>query len=463
MTRQHAPSFDVVVVGGRVAGSSLGARLAAAGLAVAVVEREPVLGDTLSTHVVQDLDLLRELGALEPVLASGAPPLTATRLTVDGVDLSAAHPRRPRLCVRRAVLDGALSAAADRAGATLLGGTAVVGLVRDGVRVVGARVERADGTRHELRSALVVGADGRNSTVARLVGAARYEVAPNERTAHWQYYAGVAMPPEFHVSRRGRDLALAAPCDGGLTLVAAQPPVDDVRDWRVPALLAATVEDLIGPLRGVLAHARTVGPVRSVRRMDGFFRESAGPGWALLGDAGHFKDVVVGQGISDAMRQARSLAEVVPSALDDPDRLDAALAAWWAARDADARPMSWFAQDFGRAETGVLDLEVLRVVARSRRSRRHLHEVLEHRRDPRTVVGPAVTSRAVAAATLRPDVPGPRVRAAVTVAVSRELERRRAARVPRAAASCGTGRPLPVTGGTAPGPGSSQGGAGGGR
>ncbi len=367
MTAQEVASFDVVIVGGRVAGCSLGAHLAAAGLAVAIVERETVLGDTLSTHVIQDLDLLRELGALDAVLASGAPPLTATRLIVDGIDLSAAHPRSPRLCVRRARLDGALSAAASRAGVTLLTGTSVVGVVRDAERITGVRVQHADGTGRELRAALVVGADGRNSTVARLVSAEKYEVAPNERTGYWQYYAGVAMPAEFHLTRRGRDLALAAPCDGGLTLVAAQPPLDDTRDWRAPALLAATAEELIGPLRGMLGHARPIGPVQAVRRMDGFFRASAGPGWALLGDAGHFKDVVVGQGISDAMRQAKSMAAAVCSGLGDPDRLDAALQAWWVARDADARPMYWLAQDFGRVESSVLDLEVLRVVSRSPR------------------------------------------------------------------------------------------------
>ncbi len=428
MTGREASSFDVVVVGGRVAGCALGVHLTAAGLDVAIVERESVLGDTLSTHVIQDLDLLSELGALEPVLASGAPPLTATRLDVDGIDLSAVHPRSPRLCVRRSRLDGALSAAAARSGATVLTGTSVVGLLSDGERVTGVRVQQADGSRRELSASLVVGADGRNSTVARLVGATKYEIAPNQRTGYWQYYAGVAMPPEFHLTRRGRDLALAAPCDGGLTMVGAQPPLDDHRDWRSSALLAATAEELIGPLRGALGEALPVGPVHAVRRMDGFFRESAGAGWALLGDAGHFKDVVVGQGISDAMRQAKALAAAIRSGIGDTDRLDAATTTWWAARDADARPMYWLAQDFGRVDASVLDLEVLRVVSRSSRRRRRLHEVFEHRRHPRSVVGPEVAARAVAGAALRGAVPGTHLLGAVTVAVHRELDRRGIAR-----------------------------------
>src|ERR1044072_1165538 len=36
----------------------------------------------------------------------------------------------------------------------------------------------------------------------------------------------------------------------------------------------------------------------------GFFRQGAGPGWALVGDSGHFKHPSTGQGISDAIEQA---------------------------------------------------------------------------------------------------------------------------------------------------------------
>jgi 2-polyprenyl-6-methoxyphenol hydroxylase-like FAD-dependent oxidoreductase len=307
----------------------------------------------------------------------------------------------------------------------MLSGTSVRELVRDGERVVGVRVQHDDGTRREVVSSLVVGADGRNSTVARLVGATKYEVAANERAGYWQYFAGVRMPSEFHLTRRGRDLALAAPCDGGLTLVAAQPPLDDKRDWRGPTLLASFAEEHIDPLRGALGGARPVGPVHAVRRMDGFFREAAGPGWALLGDAGHFKDVVVGQGISDAMRQARSLAGVLRGAIGDPDRLDAALGRWWAYRDAEARPMYWLAQDLGRVEAGGLDLEVLRAISGSPRRRRQLHEVFEHRRRPRSVVGPTVVGRALVTAALGVGDSGIPFRQAVSETLHRERTRRR--------------------------------------
>jgi flavin-dependent dehydrogenase len=61
-------------------------------------------------------------------------------------------------------------------------------------------------------------------------------------------------------------------------------------------------------LADLLAGARRVGPIRLMTDWYGYSRQSAGPGWVLVGDAGHFKDFTPAQGISDALRQARRLA-----------------------------------------------------------------------------------------------------------------------------------------------------------
>jgi 2-polyprenyl-6-methoxyphenol hydroxylase-like FAD-dependent oxidoreductase len=82
-------------------------------------------------------------------------------------------------------------------------------------------------------------------------------------------------------------------------------------------------------------------------RWHGFFRESAGPGWALLGDAGHFKDPTPGQGIADALRQAVELAAAIERGLGGAADPDAPLREWWRWRDRDAWEMYWFARDMG--------------------------------------------------------------------------------------------------------------------
>jgi 2-polyprenyl-6-methoxyphenol hydroxylase-like FAD-dependent oxidoreductase len=84
--------------------------------------------------------------------------------------------------------------------------------------------------------------------------------------------------------------------------------------------------------------------------MHGFFRVSAGPGWALVGDAGHFKDPTPGQGIADALRQAEKLAPAIESGLGGGARsLDESMNEWWRWRDEDAWEMYWFAHDMGAA------------------------------------------------------------------------------------------------------------------
>ena len=48
------------------------------------------------------------------------------------------------------------------------------------------------------------------------------------------------------------------------------------------------------------------GPPRVFPGLTGYLRDAAGPGWALVGDAGYFKDPITAHGITDALRDARS-------------------------------------------------------------------------------------------------------------------------------------------------------------
>ena len=72
-----------------------------------------------------------------------------------------------------------------------------------------------------------------------------------------------------------------------------------------------------------------------------FFRRAAGNGWTLVGDAGHHKEFVIGDGITEALLQARSLASAIRQGTD------AALYRWWRARDVEALPLFFLGQDEG--------------------------------------------------------------------------------------------------------------------
>ena len=94
----------------------------------------------------------------------------------------------------------------------------------------------------------------------------------------------------------------------------------------------------------------TYTKLRSTGETPAFFRASSGPGWALAGDAGHFKDPVTGQGMRDAMWMGRTLAEHVLPVLDDPTAIDRATRTWEAERDRDCLPAYHFANLDTRVE-----------------------------------------------------------------------------------------------------------------
>src|SRR3954469_13312575 len=165
-----ADRYDVVIVGGRCAGSPLAALLAARGVSVAVVEQAAFPREVMCSHGFEAdaLAFLDRLGVSDRLRAAGARFVLRVDGRSEDVRWRVNWPQRPGdvggiASVRRSVLDEILVDAARAAGATVLMGAKVTELVREGGRVCGVRLGE-----RELRSRLVVGADGRRSTVARL-------------------------------------------------------------------------------------------------------------------------------------------------------------------------------------------------------------------------------------------------------------------------------------------------------
>jgi flavin-dependent dehydrogenase len=92
----------------------------------------------------------------------------------------------------------------------------------------------------------------------------------------------------------------------------------------------ATLESYPGVQRR-LAGARRVSPVIGLKRVANRYLEAGGPGWVLVGDALHHKDPVDGQGIYDAMLEAKLLAEAL-AAVAEGERSFTAAVAWYEAR-----------------------------------------------------------------------------------------------------------------------------------
>jgi flavin-dependent dehydrogenase len=352
---------DAVIVGARCAGSATATALARAGRSVVCLERATFPADTLSTHLLflGGVVELQRLGALDRVLALGAPRLTETSTGWDSYDVRArctpVEGLDYALCVRRPGLDSALAETAREAGAEIREGSQVQGCTWADGRMAGVRYRDGDGVEREIRAPLVIGADGRRSLVAREAGVADTPrlFSPNGRGCYFAYWRD-GQPEKRSLAsqwRRGRELVTAFPCDDGLMLVLLMPPVERADDFKGDLegeylRTAHSVPGLAARLEGATLESK----VRHTTSTPSYFRRSRGPGWALPGDAGHFKDPVTAQGIRDAMRFGRLLGEAVAPVLDDRRRLDRALARWERNRDAECIEMYQWTNRLGRAE-----------------------------------------------------------------------------------------------------------------
>jgi flavin-dependent dehydrogenase len=278
------------------------------------------------------------------VLDSGAPAIRQATFNAAGesVTRTIKHKAGVDLVVapRRYVLDTILATAAQRAGAQLRPGVTVTGLRRDGRgRVAGVSGHDRAGAPIELGARWVVGADGLRSRVARQVGAAITQLRPTGGAAQYAYYAGIPWTGlEFFVAPRS--FAGVFPTHHGQACIWVCTPAADAHAVRrrtrsrveaFDQLLRRSAPELAERLR----HARRASPVLGMLRQPNQLRQPVGPGWALAGDAGYYRDAVTAYGISDAFRDAELLAVALDRALGataDAEETDA-LACYQQQRD----------------------------------------------------------------------------------------------------------------------------------
>ena len=404
MHASFAERYDIVVIGARCAGATFAAFASRAGARVLLVDKAALPSDlVLSTHTLHPSGarVLERLGLAER-LRSAAPPIRALRIgrgaaTLDlhfsGVD--AEH------CPRRLTLDGLLVDAAREAGATVVERTTAVGLEREAGRVLGVHLVDRTGREQRVRAGLVVGADGRDSFIARAVQARQYLEYAAPRVVYWSYWPAPpgygASPdcPGMYVANRAGSVHLAFHTEREQVLVGSAPERERATAFR---------RDPLGALRGDVAGdpllaALTLGPpsekVRGYIPDRYFFREPVGPGWLLLGDAGLTQDFVNGNGMSEALQHSEAAAQAL---LGGHGRLDR----WWRERDVAALPMYQFGQLQGaRGAPSRLDERVIEHAARTPALAARFARSLTGELSPLAVVSPLIAARAVLAGAVR--------------------------------------------------------------
>jgi len=171
MTTRYTPHYDVIIAGARCAGAATALLLARQGARVLVLDKSRYGTDTLSTHALMRgaVVQLHRWGLLPAVAGAGTPPVRSTTFHLaDAVTTILVKPKHGVEALY----------AARSAGADVRFGTSLTGLRRDRAGRVTGITGRAGGTHLEASADLVVGADGRRSTVARWVGAEAAHLAP---------------------------------------------------------------------------------------------------------------------------------------------------------------------------------------------------------------------------------------------------------------------------------------------
>lgn len=328
--------YDVVVVGARCAGAATAMLLARAGRRVLLIDRGRYGTDTLSTHALMRgaVVQLHRWNVLPAVVASGAAPIRKATFYYAGDALSVPINARDGIdalyAPRRFVLDRLLVDAAAAAGADVVHGVHLRDLQRSAAgRVIGVVLEDDSARVHRVRCGVVVGADGMRSTVARLVDASIYREGRHTSGTIYGHWGGLDVEGYDWYFVSGLS-AGAIPTNGGQVCVSLSVPgqaftrlfahqqesaFHELLSQVAPALARQVEAAGQARLHGFAGHA-------------GFFRRAHGPGWALVGDAGYFKDPLTAHGITDALRDA----ELVASAIDAGS--DAALADYQEQRDA---------------------------------------------------------------------------------------------------------------------------------
>ena len=418
---------DAIVVGARCAGAAAATALARAGRRVIAVDRAGFPSDTLSTHLLfaGGVAELRALGALGRVEEIGAPRMPVA--TVNGAGITVQGGYTPvggvdwALCVRRTGLDAALVETARDAGAEVRERTKATELLLEGGRVAGVRVEGPDGG-DELRAPLVVGADGRKSWLARELGVTEpYRSNANQRACAFAYWRDRDTDLRHIASqwREGPELGTAFPCDDGEVLVLLMPPLERAGAFRDDPIAEyeRTIERMPG-LRDRLAGCERATKVRVATDLLSYFRRSAGPGWALAGDAGHFKDPITAQGIRDALRYGRRLGEIAAPAIGDPAALDRALQAWERERERECIEAYQWTNKVARAESmSPVEVELYREYAGRPDGARKLLDVFSRTLPPSEAFSLGEGMRMALRALRRPGAD----RRGVVRAVAREL------------------------------------------
>ena len=308
--------WDAIIVGAGPAGSSLAARLGALGRSVLLLDsarfpRGKVCGEYLGPGC---LPLFAEIGAADEVLRQAHATSAMRAVSPGGVEFAACYPEgQHALSLRREKLDWILLECARGAKTVeVREGCRVQRLLIEDGTVRGVIARRPDGEVETCRARVTIGADGRNSVVARGLDVFRWH-ATHRRFSCGLHFEGVDGSRAGAEIYAGRGLYAILNQQGNgvanLSIVAGQARLEL---WK--GRLREGFDSLLGELprlRERLHGARPLEAVHALGPLAHYATSVSADGALLVGDAAGFYDPFTGEGVYMALVGARLAAEVI--------------------------------------------------------------------------------------------------------------------------------------------------------
>jgi len=323
-TTMAATKYDLVIVGGGIAGSGLATVIARAGRSVLVLEKSAEFKDVVRGEWIAPWGVVeaKRTGLYEVLCGANDYHIPRHIEYGDGFDPTTGESRALVLAMLPGV-PGPLSVGHPQAcqalfDAAAAAGATVVRSVEDVTMTGGAQPSlsyTAGGARHEVTARLVVGADGRGSVVRRQAGIELH----HDKTHH--YFAGMLVegadewPIDVQTMGTEGDVQFFVfpQAPGKLRLYLSygldqksRLAGDGAEQKFIEAFRLSTV-----PHSDSIANAKIAGPCHAIPNHSTWTDSPVAPGVVLLGDAAGYNDPIIGQGLAVSMRDVRVVSELL--------------------------------------------------------------------------------------------------------------------------------------------------------
>ena len=327
-------SYDVIIVGGGPAGTTLATFVQQAGYRCLILERSTFpryhIGESLIPQTYGTLD---RLGLLPRLKSSTFPVKRSVRfVSPDGKQATPFYfsetiegDRAQTWQVERSEFDQICLENARKNGVEVRSATSVEKVRFEGEQAVGVRARSSNADSFEIDARVVIDASGHATVIGSQLGL-REPVAGLEKGSLWSYYRGCKHPtgPDagettiFALQEGGWFWKIPLPNDLFSIGIVDDPRRLFKRDMGHDQAFLQQVEACL-PLREQIDTAERVGPVRGSRRLSYLNRQTCGDGWLMLGDARAFLDPIYSSGLYLALASAELAAECVADALASKD------------------------------------------------------------------------------------------------------------------------------------------------